>query len=354
MSEPAAPRAPAIGAGWSVDVAASWGAQRAADPIDDAELPMPPPAQAPLPTLRRVVTPGPDPFAHPAEREFSRLLSYYRVRWVYEPTSFALAWDERGRAVECFTPDFYLPDHHLYIELTTMRQRLVTRKNRKMRLLREIYPDVRIKLLYRRDFARIAEVFPQPDELDRPVRIGRVVFPEAAIRARLDRIAADLAADLAPVDPAEPPLLLGVGREPCRFCEAIANRLRQHGLTLPRDRIDVSRYRLQASAATVAVRRPPAAPLAGRHVIVVTDMINTGLTLAYLWEWLRRKGAAQITGCALLSRDSARLIDTPVRHIGFEAPDEPLAGWGLRLRRQYRELPYIAAIELDDDIAPNC
>jgi hypoxanthine phosphoribosyltransferase len=305
--------------------------------------------------MRRVVAPGPDPFAHPAEREFSRLLSYYRVRWVYEPTSFALVWDERGRAVECFTPDFYLPDHQLYIELTTMRQRLVTRKNRKLRLLREIYPDVRIKLLYRRDFARIAEVFPEPDELDRPVRIGRVVFPEATIRARLDRIAADLAADIGRDDGDEaPPLLLGLGREPCRFFEAIAARLRQQGLTLPRDRIDVSRYRLHDPAGAVAVRRPPTEDLTGRHVIVVTDMINTGLTLAYLWGWLRRRGAARITGCALLSRESARLIETPVRHVCFEAPDEPLAGWGLRMRRQYRELPYIAAIEPDGDLAPTC
>ncbi|HET7092128.1 MAG TPA: phosphoribosyltransferase family protein [Thermomicrobiales bacterium] len=336
-------------------MAAGWRGRQAADLIDDAGILVPPsPAQAPLPTMRRVVAPGPDPFAHPAEREFSRLLSYYRVRWVYEPTSFALAWDERGRPVECFTPDFYLPDHHLYIELTTMRQRLVTRKNRKMRRLREIYPDVRIKLLYRRDFARIAEVFPPSDELNRPVRIGRVVFPEAAIRARLDRIAADLAAEIGGADSAAPAVLLGLGREPCRFCEAIANRLRQHGLTPPRDRIDVSRYRLHGASATVAVRRPPTTDLAGRHVIVVTDMINTGLTLAYLWEWLRRRGAARITGCALLSRESARLIETPVRHIGFEAPDEPLAGWGLRLRRQYRELPYIAAIEPEDGLTPSC
>jgi hypoxanthine phosphoribosyltransferase len=337
-----------------VDVAAGWGACQAAEPIDDTTLGSSPPSQAPLPTMRRVVAPGPDPFAHPAEREFSRLLSYYRVRWVYEPTSFALAWDERGRAVECFTPDFYLPDHHLYIELTTMRQRLVTRKNRKLRLLREIYPSVQIKLLYRRDFARIAEVFPEPDELDRPVRIGRVVFPEAAIRARLDRIAADLAAEIGPVDPDAPPLLLGLGREPCRFFEAIAGRLGQHGLTLPRDRIDVSRFRLHDAPATVAVRRPPTADLAGRKIIVVTDMINTGLTLAYLSEWLRRRGAAEITGCALLSRESARLIETPVRHIGFAAPDEPLAGWGLRLRRQYRELPYIAAIEPEGELTPSC
>ncbi len=329
-----------------MDVAAGWSTTQAAEPSDDAEALIPPsPCQTPLPTLRRVVAPGPDPFAHPAEREFARLLSFYRVRWVYEPTSFCLARDEHGRAVECFTPDFYLPEHRLYIELTTMRQRLVTRKNRKMRLLRELYPDVRIKLLYRRDFARIAEVFPEPDDLARPVRIGRIVYPEGAIRDRVDRLAADLAAEIAAAASPDEPLLLGLGREPGRFFEAIAGRLRQRGLTLPRDSIDLSRYRLDSASSAVAVRRPPTEPLIGRRVIVVTDMINTGLTLAYLGAWLRRRGAAAISGCALLSRESARLVDAPVRHIGFEAPDEPLAGWGLRLRRQYRELPYIATIE---------
>ncbi len=93
-------------------------------------------------------------FAHPSEEEFSKILDFYGLRWEYEPRSFPLRWDgEQMR--EMFTPDFYLPDLDLFVELTTMRQSLVTEKNRKLRRLRELYPDVNIRLLYRRDYHRL-------------------------------------------------------------------------------------------------------------------------------------------------------------------------------------------------------
>lgn len=90
-------------------------------------------------------------FAHPAEEEFARLLDYYGIEWEYEPRTFPLEWDENGTVTEAFSPDFYLPQQQLYIELTTLRPRLNRRKNRKLRRLRELYPDVNIKLLKRRD-----------------------------------------------------------------------------------------------------------------------------------------------------------------------------------------------------------
>lgn len=94
-------------------------------------------------------------FAHPAEREFARLLDFYQIAWDYEPRSFPLRWAEDGRVVEQFTPDFFLPAEGIYIELTAMRQRLVTRKNRKIRRMRELYPDVRVKLLCHRDLVQM-------------------------------------------------------------------------------------------------------------------------------------------------------------------------------------------------------
>ena len=93
-------------------------------------------------------------FAHPSEQEFARFLDYYRIRWVYEPVSFPIAW-EGTRVAEMFTPDFYLPEHDLYIEVTTMRQSLVTPKNRKVRLLRELYPEINVRLLYRKDYQQL-------------------------------------------------------------------------------------------------------------------------------------------------------------------------------------------------------
>jgi hypothetical protein len=97
-------------------------------------------------------------YHHNSEVEFGRLLDYYGIEWEYEPRQFPLLWRD-GRPVEMFTPDFYLPEFDLYIELTTMRQALVRRKNRKLRLLRALYPEINIKLLYRRDYQRILERF---------------------------------------------------------------------------------------------------------------------------------------------------------------------------------------------------
>jgi len=91
-------------------------------------------------------------FAHASEAELARILAFYAVAWEYEPRAFPLVWNLRGQVVESFTPDFYLPEMDLYVELTTLRQKLVRKKNRKLRRLRELYPDVRVKLLYAKDF----------------------------------------------------------------------------------------------------------------------------------------------------------------------------------------------------------
>ena|SRR5258706_8401637 len=97
-------------------------------------------------SLKRVV------FGHPSEEIFANLLDFYRIHWEYEPRSFPLQWDKNGNVIEAFTPDFYLPEFDLYVELTTMKQALVTRKNRKIKLLRAIYPHINIQVFYQKDF----------------------------------------------------------------------------------------------------------------------------------------------------------------------------------------------------------
>jgi len=99
----------------------------------------------------------PPAFANQAEVACARVLDYYGIPWEYEPRTFVLDEDERGRIVEAFTPDFYLPEQDLYVEVTVMKQSLVTRKNRKLRRLRDRYPDVNVKLFYKRDITRLAE-----------------------------------------------------------------------------------------------------------------------------------------------------------------------------------------------------
>jgi hypothetical protein len=91
-------------------------------------------------------------FAHASEAEFARILDFYQVAWEYEPQVFPILWDLDGNVMESFAPDFFLPDLELFVELTTLQQRLVRKKNRKVRRLRELYPNIRIKLFYARDF----------------------------------------------------------------------------------------------------------------------------------------------------------------------------------------------------------
>jgi hypothetical protein len=94
-------------------------------------------------------------FAHPSEEIFANLLDFYRIAWEYEPRSFPLEWDHQGRVTESFTPDFYLPELDLYVELTTMKQSLVTKKNHKLKRLRELYPEVNVQVFYQKDFENL-------------------------------------------------------------------------------------------------------------------------------------------------------------------------------------------------------
>jgi hypothetical protein len=96
-------------------------------------------------------------FAHPSEQLFAALLDLNEERWEYEPVEFPLRWDAQGTPVSGFRPDFYLPDRGVFIELTTADQRLVTRKNGKVRRMRELYPEVPIIIVYQRDFAALLE-----------------------------------------------------------------------------------------------------------------------------------------------------------------------------------------------------
>jgi hypoxanthine phosphoribosyltransferase len=106
----------------------------------------------------------PPRFVNRAELEVAKLLDFYRIPWQYEPRSFVLETDADGRVSEATKPDFYLPEQDLYLEITTMKQSLVTRKNRKIRKLRERYPDVNIKLFYRRDLERLVHKYGLLDE----------------------------------------------------------------------------------------------------------------------------------------------------------------------------------------------
>jgi hypothetical protein len=97
------------------------------------------------------ITPQRSEFAHPAEEAFATILDFYGVVWEYEPRTFDLDWDGDGKVTEAFTPDFYLPDQDLYVEITTLRPKLSSYKNRRIKRMKELYPDVHVKLYKRRE-----------------------------------------------------------------------------------------------------------------------------------------------------------------------------------------------------------
>ena len=88
--------------------------------------------------------------------------------WEYEPRTFVLERDRTDRPVQAFTPDFYLPAYDLFIEITTLNQKLVTKKNRKARRLRELHPEVQVKVLYQRDYLHLLVKYglEPPSQLD--------------------------------------------------------------------------------------------------------------------------------------------------------------------------------------------
>ena len=150
-SEPAA-----IGVAASAPIAAPAARGDPLDPSDLAERDIGPEAWAPEAAEEPEPWPRadrPEPaFAHASEAEMARILDFYRVRWEYEPHTFPILWNLDGAVVESFAPDFWLPDLGLYLEMTTLRQKLVRKKNRKLRRVLELYPDLRVKLFYARDF----------------------------------------------------------------------------------------------------------------------------------------------------------------------------------------------------------
>jgi hypoxanthine phosphoribosyltransferase len=133
-----------------------------------------PPDPAPVDDVRH-----PHPvFAHASEAEMARILDFYQVRWEYEPHTFPILWNLEGSVVESFAPDFWLPDLGLYLEMTTLRQKLVRKKNRKLRRVLELYPDLKVKLFYARDFRALMLKFGKLALVDELSGTSGQVIPE--------------------------------------------------------------------------------------------------------------------------------------------------------------------------------
>jgi hypoxanthine phosphoribosyltransferase len=282
---------------------------------------------------------GSSGFVHPMETEFARLLDFYHIPWLYEPTSFALNWSG-DQVTEMFTPDFYLPDQDLYVELTTMRQRLVTRKHRKLRRLRELYPNVNIRLLYNRDYHQlIASYGYGAVEIAslREEEIERILVSRDELAARVVALGEEISRDYA--DRAI--LLIGVLKGVTFF---IADLARAISRPVALDFLAIARPARGSSERQVRIVKDLDRDIAGQHVILVEDIVNTGLTLDFLVKNLRARGPASLTVCTLLDKSEQRVVPVPLTYTGFTIPDEFVVGYGLDYRELHRNLPFLAVL----------
>jgi hypoxanthine phosphoribosyltransferase len=281
-------------------------------------------------------------FVHPSELEFARFLDYYRIRWAYEPVAFPIAW-ERGKVTEMFAPDFYLPEHDLYVEITTMKQSLVTPKNRKVRRMRELYPDVQVRLLYRKDYEQLlAQAGYARTELQhlRRDQIQQILVSPVELETRVRALGRRISRDYR----GQSIVLVGVLKGITFF---LADLARQITVPMAIDYLSVARYsrdgRLPRSRVTM--QRDIDYPIEGRHVLLVEDVVNTGLTLDYVLGVLRGRGPASLEVVTLLDRPARRIANVHARYTGFQIPNEYVVGYGLAYRELYRNLPFICTLK---------
>ena len=282
----------------------------------------------------------PPPFAHPAEYEFARILDFYGIDWRYEPRSFPLRWDS-GHVVEAFTPDFYLPDLNMYVEVTTLKTGLTAEKNRKMRLLKQLYPEVNIKLLKKRDYLRLLAKYGYgPMAPEQVPDIDRVLISTSKLQRRIGELGAQISRDYA----GREPVLIGVLRGVVCFMSDLMRHI-----SIPAAAVDfmsISSYESNGSGA-VRILKDLDENIKGRDVILVEDIVDTGMTLNHLLEYLWSKRPASLKICALLDKEVRRIANVPLEYVGFEIPDEFVVGYGLDFRQRFRNLPFIAVLKHD-------
>jgi len=278
-------------------------------------------------------------FAHASEEEFARILDFYGLVWQYEPQSFPLR-EENGRVLEAFTPDFYLPDLDLYVELTTLKQSLVTDKHRKLRRFQERYPDIQVKLLHKSDYlSLLAKYGFGPFSEVEVAGIHEVLISASQLERRVGELGAQISRDYR----SQEPLLIGVLRGVTCF---MADLMRHISLPLAIDFMAVSSYEGEQSG-LVRIMKDLEEPLEGRDVLVIEDIVDTGMTLNALLQELHGRGPASLRVCALLDKRARRLAEVPIDYVGFEIPDEFVVGYGLDFRQKFRNLPFIATLKRD-------
>jgi bifunctional protein TilS/HprT len=286
---------------------------------------------SPLPTT----TLKPTSFAHPSEEDFAKLLDFYCIEWLYEPRSFPLRWEGK-KIAEMFTPDFYLPELDLYVELTTLKQNLLTEKNRKLRQLRELYPEVNVRLLNKSDFLKLLAKYGYGPLGEAKVEgIDRVLYSHAKIQRRVRTLARHISRDYA----GQRLVLIGILKGVVCF---MADLMQHLSIPVTLDFMAISYY--GGDGQVVKITRDLDSSITGQHVLMVEDIVDTGMTLNYILSHLSAHNPASLRVCTLLNKRARRLINVPLDYVGFEVPDEFVVGYGLDYKGEYRNLPFIGIL----------
>jgi bifunctional protein TilS/HprT len=286
---------------------------------------------SPLPatTLR------PTSFAHPSEEDFAKLLDFYCIEWLYEPRSFPLRW-KGNKIAEMFTPDFYLPELDLYVELTTLKQNLLTAKNRKLRQLRVLYPEVNVRLLNKNDFLKLLAKYGYGPLGEAKVEgVDRVLYSHARIQRRVRTLARHISRDYT----GQRLVLVGILKGVVCF---MADLMQHLSLPATLDFMAISYY--GGDGQVVKITRDLDSSITGQHVLMVEDIVDTGMTLNYILNHLSAHNPASLRVCTLLDKRARRLINVPLDYVGFEVPDEFVVGYGLDYKGEYRNLPFIGIL----------
>ncbi|MCA1587883.1 MAG: hypoxanthine phosphoribosyltransferase [Chloroflexi bacterium] len=283
----------------------------------------------------RMTSGSPPRFAHDSEAELARILDFYGIEWRYEPDVFPISWNADGAVVESFAPDFYLPEIGMYLELTTLKQSLVA----------EVRPPGLPDRCHRIERQRQWRSR-RPREWDHPGSrvslhsdVEEILLDADTIAARVAELGAQLSADYADRNP----VLLSVLKGAVVF---LADLMRSMDVPSSIDLMELSSYGAGTeTSGQVRILKDLSKSIEGRDVIVVEDIIDTGLTLNYLLRYLAERHPTSISVCCLLDKPARRLADLEIDYRGFTIPDRFVVGYGLDFDERYRNLPYIGVLK---------
>ncbi|MEA3253514.1 MAG: hypoxanthine phosphoribosyltransferase, partial [Chloroflexota bacterium] len=221
-------------------------------------------------------------------------------------------------------------------ELTTLKQALTTEKNRKLRRLRELYPEINIKLIAKKDFMKLLAKYSYGPSGQAKVKgVSQILYSHTQLQRRIRALARRISHDYA----GEQLVLAGVLKGVVCF---MADLMQHISLPVTLDFMAVSDY--SSDSQVVKITQDLDSSIKGKHVLMVEDIVDTGMTLNYILSHLSTHKPASLRVCTLLDKRARRLIDVPLDYVGFEIPDLFVVGYGLDYKGEYRNLPFIGVL----------